>query len=89
MSHLFTAAMKLMYYFLGMLAVLTGAYLWLNDFSFNHIQFSSYLINTLFIALMLCVVVAAGAYGIYSLKRRSTLKDVMTIRQYYEYKSAR
>ena len=81
--------MKLMYYFLGMLAAITGAYLWLNDFSFNHISFSSYLITTLFIALMTCLVLGATVYALYALRKRSSLKDVMTIRQYYEYKSAR
>lgn len=80
--------MKLIYFFLFAFVMMLGGYLLFNDFIFDNISFSAYLINTLFILILSCLAVAGIVYFI-NLKRRSFSKDVMTIRQYYQYKSAR
>ena len=80
--------MKLIYLFLFAFALMLGGYLLFNDFIFDNISFSAYLINTLFILILSCLAVAGIVYFI-NLKRKSGYKDVMTIRQYYQYKSAR
>jgi len=80
--------MKPLYYFLLLIALFFTGYLIINDFNFDNITFSNYLINTLFILLLTCVVVAVGAYFV-AVRRKHLNKDVMTIRQYYQYKSAR
>lgn len=79
--------MKLLYFFLFLFVLLLAGYLLLNDFSFDNITFSNYLINTLFILVLAC----AGIIGVlYLVSRRKNAKDgFMTIRQYYQYKSAR
>ena len=80
--------MKLIYFLLFIFGMLFTGYMFMNDFSFDNITFSNYLINTLFILLLSGLAIVGIAYLI-SLRRRSTNKDIMTIRQYYEYKSAR
>ena len=80
--------MKLLYFFLFLLTLMVGGYLWLNGFSFDNISFSNYLIKTLFILLLSCLVLVIGIYSLVVQRRRSN-RDVMTIRQYYDYKSAR
>ncbi|MCO6146466.1 intracellular growth attenuator family protein [Flavobacterium sp. NRK1] len=80
--------MKPLYYLLLLIALFVFGYLIINDFNFDNITFSDYLINTLFFLLLSCLVVAIVGFFV-SRKRRHLTKDVMTIRQYYEYKSAR
>ena len=80
--------MKPLYYFLLLMALFLTGYFIINDFNFDNITFSNYLINTLFILLLSCVVVAVAGYFI-AIRRKHQTKDVMTIRQYYQYKSAR
>lgn len=80
--------MKLLYFFLFLLTLMVGGYLWLNEFSFDNISFSNYLIKTLFVLLLSCLVLVIGIYSLVVQRRRSN-RDVMTIRQYYDYKSAR
>lgn len=80
--------MKLVYFFVFAFVLMLGGYLLFNDFIFDNISFSAYLINTLFILVLACLVVAGIVYFI-NLKRKIGYKDVMTIRQYYQYKSAR
>lgn len=88
MSDIIYTAMKLLYFFLFLLTLMVGGYLWLNEFSFDNISFSNYLIKTLFILLLSCLVLVIGIYSLVVQRRRSN-RDVMTIRQYYDYKSAR
>ncbi len=78
--------MKLLYFLLFIFGLLLGGYLILNDFNFDNSTFSNYLLDTLFIFLMSCVGIIITALVIVSLKRRSTHKGIMTIREYYEYK---
>ncbi len=80
--------MKLLYFFLFLFVMLLTGYLLLNDFSFDNITFSGYLINTLFILILACAAIICVLYFISS-RRRHTDKGMMTIRQYYQYKSAR
>lgn len=80
--------MKPLYYLLALAALFFTGYFAINGFSFDNISFSDYLINTLFILLLSCVIVAAVGYFV-ALRRKNMTKDVMTIRQYYDYKSAR
>lgn len=80
--------MKPVYYFISLMALFLTGYFIINDFNFDNITFSNYLINTLFILLLSCVVVAVTGYFL-AIRRKHLNKDVMTIRQYYQYKSAR
>lgn len=80
--------MKPLYYFILLMALFFTGYFIINDFSFDNISFSNYLINTLFILLLSCVVVAIAGYLI-AIRKKQLNKNVMTIRQYYQYKSAR
>lgn len=79
--------MKLLYLLLFVFGLMLTGYLFLNDFSFDNISFSNYLISTLAILLSSCLVVG-GIVWLFS-RRKSNYKDMMTIRQYYDYKSAR
>jgi polyferredoxin len=84
--------MRLIYFFLFVFVMMLTGYLFVNDFNFDNITFSDYLINTLFVLLLTCVFVVAVSgimYLIARRKRSSYYKDIMTIRQYYDYKSAR
>lgn len=80
--------MKLLYIILSVFTVLFSGYLLLNDFSFDNTTFSHYLINTLFV-MLLCSISIVGLVALISHRRKHAYKDVMTIRQYYQYKSAR
>ncbi|PZR19893.1 MAG: hypothetical protein DI539_12490 [Flavobacterium psychrophilum] len=80
--------MKPLYYFLVLAALFFAGYFVLNDFTFDNVSFSGYLINTLFLLLLSCAVVAIVGY-LLAIRRKHQTKDVMTIRQYYQYKSAR
>jgi uncharacterized membrane protein YhaH (DUF805 family) len=80
--------MKPFYYFLLLMALFFTGYFIINGFSFDNISFSDYLINTLFFLLLSCVAVAITGY-LLAIRRKRLNKDVMTIRQYYQYKSAR
>ncbi|SFQ32888.1 hypothetical protein SAMN05444144_10365 [Flavobacterium akiainvivens] len=64
---------------------LFAGYMVLNNFTFDNISFSNYLISTLFILLMCCLL-AIGLGVIVSYRRKNSDKNVMTIRQYYQYK---
>ncbi|MES2484409.1 MAG: hypothetical protein V4581_00450 [Bacteroidota bacterium] len=80
--------MKLLYIMLSVFGALFAGYLFINDFTFDNISFSNYLISTLFVLLLCCIgVICLGA--MVSFKRKNADKNVMTIRQYYQYKSAR
>jgi predicted membrane protein len=81
--------MKPIYSLLFVFGLLIAGYLFVNDFTFDNISFSNYLINTLFILLLSCLAIVIGVVYLISVKRRSHYKDIMTIRQYYQYKSAR
>ena len=70
-----------------MFGAILGGYLLINDFSFDNITFSDYLINTLFIFLLSCVAIGIAILLLVSLKRKSANKGIMTIREYYEYKA--
>jgi predicted membrane protein len=78
--------MKLLYTLFFLLAMLLTGYLFINDFSFDNISFSNYLITTLLILFLSSLALVGVVYAI-SLKRKSTYKDIMTIRQYYHYKA--
>ncbi|MHA3788878.1 hypothetical protein ACX0HA_11750 [Flavobacterium hauense] len=80
--------MRPIYYFLLLIALFFTGYFIINGFSFDNITFSDYLINTLFFLLLSCVIVAVIGYFI-AIRKKHLNKDVMTIRQYYQYKSAR
>lgn len=80
--------MKLLYIFLTLVAAVVGGYLIINDFNFDNISFSNYLINALFIMLLSCLAIA-GIFYLIAVKRRKNDRGIMTIRQYYQYKSAR
>lgn len=81
--------MKPLYIITFIVALVFGGYFILNDFSFDNISFSNYLINTLFILLLSCVVVVSAIAYLIGWRRKHHYKDIMTIRQYYHYKSAR
>lgn len=81
-------AMKLLYIILSVFGALFAGYLFINDFAFDNISFSNYLISTLFV-LLLCCIAVIGLGAMVSFKRKNADKNVMTIRQYYQYKSAR
>lgn len=80
--------MKPLYYLFLLVILLFTGYLFINDFNFDNITFSDYLINTLFILFLSCLVVGVTIYFI-AIRRKHLNKDIQTIRQYYEYKSAR
>ncbi len=80
--------MKLLYYFLFLFVLLLAGYFLANDFSFDNITFSNYLINTLFILVLACAGVIGILYMVYQ-RRKNAKNGFMTIRQYYQYKSAR
>lgn len=79
--------MKLFYILIFIFAVILGGYLIINNFSFDNETFSNYLINTLFVFLLSCVGLAIAVTAFISIKRKSTTKGIMTIREYYEYKT--
>lgn len=84
--------MRLIYFFLFLFSLMLTGYLFINNFSFDNVTFSDYLINTVFILLLTCafvVIVSGIMYFIARRRRSSYYKDIMTIRQYYNYKSAR
>ncbi len=85
MSHSITFAMKLFYILLATFGALFAGYLIMNDFSFDNISFSNYLITTLFILLMSCLL-AIGLAVFVSFRKKQSERNVMTIRQYYQYK---
>ncbi len=80
--------MKLLYFLLFVFAFLFGGYYILNDYSFDNAGFSTYLINTLLIVLLTSITVAALLFFI-ALKRKKSTRNVMTIRQYYQYRDIR
>jgi hypothetical protein len=80
--------MKLLYFFFFLFVLLLVGYLMLNDFSFDNITFSNYLINTLFILVLACAGIIGILYVI-NQRRKNAKNGFMTIRQYYQYKSAR
>lgn len=80
--------MKLLYFILFIFGMLLTGYLFINDFTFDNSSFSNYLISTLLILLLSSIVVAGIVYFI-ATRRKSNYKGIMTIRQYYDYKSAR
>lgn len=80
--------MKLLYILLFIFALMFGGYFILNGYSFDNEGFSTYLISTLLITLLSCITVGGIIFFI-SIKRKKSLKDIMTIRQYYQYRDAR
>lgn len=80
--------MKLLYFLLFVFALLFGGYYILNDYSFDNAGFSTYLISTLLIVLLTSITVAALLFFI-ALKRKKSTRNVMTIRQYYQYRDIR
>lgn len=76
--------MKLLYISLLVLISLVAGYLFLNDFSFDNKSFSNYLINTLFIILLTSLAVIGVALLLN--RKKDKEKNIMTIRQYYQYK---
>ena len=80
--------MKLLYILAVTFGLLLTGYMFVNDFTFDNTTFSNYLINTLFIMLLCCLGVV-GLFAAVSYRRKHADKDVMTIRQYYQYRSAR
>ena len=79
--------MKLRYLLALVVTALFGVYFFLNGFSFDNLTFSSYLITTLCILLSTCIV-GVSTYALLTMKKkRSSYKEVMTIRQYYQLKS--
>ena len=84
--------MRLIYFLLFLFGLMLTGYLFVNNFNFDNATFSDYLINTVFILLLACafVVLVSGTMYLIARRRRSSYyKDIMTIRQYYDYKSAR
>ena len=80
--------MKLLYFFLSIMSLVLTGYLVMNNFTFDHPAFSSFLINGLFVVLPGSLIIAA-LIALFSLKRKHQDKDMMTKRQYYNYRSAR
>jgi hypothetical protein len=80
--------MKLLYFFIIFIGLLFTGYLFVNNFTFDNTSFSHFLINSLF-GLLLCSLVLGGIFALISYKRKHTYSGMMTIRQYYNYKSAR
>ena len=81
--------MKLVYLILAIFIVMITGYMFLNDFNFDNTSFSNYLITTLVILLTSCLAVGGIVWLLLSFKRKNHYKGIMTIRQYYDYKSAR
>lgn len=84
--------MKLIYFLLFLFGLMLTGYLLINNFDFDNASFSDYLINTLFILLLTSTFIAIVSGLMYLIAKRrksSYYKDIMTIRQYYDYKSAR
>lgn len=79
--------MRLLYILIFMFGAILGGYLLVNDFSFDNISFSDYLINTLFIFLLSCVAIGIAILLLVSMRRKHANKGIMTIREYYEYKA--
>lgn len=78
--------MKLLYFLFALLAAIIGAYFVINNFRFDSAGFSTFLIDTLFIALTGALL--AGGLALYvNVRRKHHYKGVMTIRQYYDFKS--
>lgn len=80
--------MKLLYTLLALSALSIGGYFIANSTGFDSGVFSTLLIESLF-AFMMCGLAVVGIGVFVSFKRKHNYKDVMTIRQYYDYKSAR
>ena len=80
--------MKLLYFFITLIGLTFAGYMILNNYNFDHVSFSNYLINAIF-ALLICSLMVVGIAAILSYRRRNYNKDMMTIRQYYNYKSVR
>ncbi|MXN92433.1 hypothetical protein GR160_14485 [Flavobacterium sp. Sd200] len=80
--------MKILYFFGVVIVLLFLGYLIFNNFSFDNISFSNFLISSIFVFLMCCVVIG-GILAFISYGRKHSQKDMMTIRQYYNYKNAR
>ena len=80
--------MRILYILLSITGVLITGYLFANDFTFDNATFSNYLINTLLIVLLCLLAIIGIGYLIYH-RRKTYSRGMMTIRQYYEYKSAR
>ena len=80
--------MKLLYIFLSVSSLFFGSYLFINNFNFDNITFSNYLINALFV-LLLCSLSIGGLVALFTYRRKHHHKEMMTIRQYYQYRSAR
>lgn len=80
--------MKLIYLTLAIAALLFAGYMLLNDFNFDNTSFSNYLISALVILLTSCIAVGGLAW-LFSARKKNNDKGVMTIREYYNYKSAR
>lgn len=80
--------MKLIYLTLAIAALLFAGYMLLNDFNFDNTSFSNYLISALVILLTSCIAVGGLAW-LFSARKKNNYKGVMTIREYYNYKSAR
>lgn len=78
--------MKLLYIFLAFAIVATGGFFLF--YNINNAKFSMYLINGIFIALMALLLIAGIVFFV-GIKRKQHSKNVMTIRQYYDYKSVR
>lgn len=79
--------MKPIYALLFIIALMFGGYFVINGFSFDNISFSNYLINTLFILLLSGLALGGAVAWFINLRRKHTYKGIMTIRQYYQYKS--
>ncbi|MCW4470737.1 hypothetical protein OGH69_17325 [Flavobacterium sp. MFBS3-15] len=80
--------MKLLYIILAVFLMLLAGYMLLNDFTFDNGSFSNYLITTLVILLTSCIAVGGMAW-LFAARKKNNYKGIMTIRQYYDYKSAR
>ena len=80
--------MRIVYTFLTLIALLVTGYLVTNNFEFNNIDFSNYLINVVLITLLSCLVLVGVVYIIIK-RKKSTYRGIMTIKQYYRYKSVR
>lgn len=78
--------MKLLYFFLVFTVVATGGFFLFQNI--NNAKFSMYLIDSIFVALLtMLVIVGIGVFV--NIKRKQQNKNVMTIRQYYDFKSVR
>jgi uncharacterized membrane protein YhaH (DUF805 family) len=80
--------MKLLYFFIALISLTFGGYMIMNNYSFDHTSFSNYLINAI-LMLLICSLAVTGAVAMLLSRRKHYNKDMMTIRQYYDYKSVR